>query len=137
MTNGILRPRTPQVFTDPQSEDKTAQGLESDNKSIFHFKQMYFYPLVISNLQMGGNEAQRSAKRHDLEHRLSLRILLRIHREKNIGNCWTSAIRKEYWDPIILYNLYITLNENIWTQISTTSRQFALFTFLEYICKTF
>ena len=86
MTNGILRPRTPQVFTDPQSEDKTAQGLESDSKSICHSKQMYFYPLVISNLQMGANEAQRSAKRHDLEHRLSLRILLRIHREK------------EYWE---------------------------------------
>ena len=111
MTNGILRPRTPQVFTDPQSEDKTAQGLESDIKCIFQSKQMYFYPLVISNLQMGANEAQRSAKLHDPEHRLSLRILLRIHREKNIGNCWTSAIRKEYWDPINLYNLYITQND--------------------------
>ena len=82
MTNGILRPRTLQVFTDPQSEDKTAQCLERDSKCICHSKQMYFYPFVISNLQMGANEAQRSAKRHDLEHRLSLRILLRIHREK-------------------------------------------------------
>ena len=60
MTNGIFRPRTPQVFTDPQSEDKTAQGLESDSKSICHSKQMYFYPLVISNLQMGANEARHS-----------------------------------------------------------------------------
>ena len=98
MTNGILLPRTPQVFTDPQSEDKTAQGLESDSKCICHSKQMYFYPLVVSNLQMGANEAQRSAKLHDLEHRLSLRILLRIHREKGyiqyIGNGWTSANRK-------------------------------------------
>ena len=82
MTNGILLPRTPQVFIDPQSEDKTAQALESDSKCICHSKQMYFHPLVISNLQMGANEAQQSAKRHDLEHRLSLRILLRIHREK-------------------------------------------------------
>ena len=92
---------------------------------------MYFHPLVIPNLQMGANEAQRSAKRHDLEHRLSLRILPRIHREKGyiqyIGNGWTSAIRKEYWDPINLYNLYITQNEYNWTEISTTLRQFALF----------
>ena len=106
MTNGILLPRTPQVFIDPQSEDKTAQALESDSKCICHSKQMYFHPLVIPNLQMGANEAQRSAKRHDLEHRLSLRILPRIHREKGyiqyIGNGWTSAIRKEYWDPINL-----------------------------------
>ena len=70
----------------------SAQGLESDSKSICHSKQMYFYPHVISNLQMGANEAQRSAKRHDLEHRLSLRILLRIHREK------------EYWEWLDLSN---------------------------------
>ena len=47
MTNGILRPRTLQVFTDPQSEDKTAQCLERDSKCICHSKQMYFYPFVI------------------------------------------------------------------------------------------
>ena len=82
MTNGILRPRTPQVLTDPQSEDKTAQGVESDSKCICHSEQVYFHPLVIPNLQMGANEAPRSAKRHDLEHRLSLRILPRIHWEK-------------------------------------------------------
>ena len=108
MTNGIFRPRTPQVFTDPQSEDKTAQGLESDSKSICHSKQMYFYPLVISNLQMGANEAQRSAKRHDLEHQLSLRILLRIHREKILGIAGPQQFAKNIGTPLIS-TIYISL----------------------------
>ena len=143
MTNGILRPRTQQVFTDPQSEDKTAQcsGSGTRQQEYLSFQTNVFLPPChfksANGCKWGTAECQApwpgtSAFTENIAENSPKKIILGM---AGLQQC----AKNIETDPINLYNPYITLNEYIWTEISTaSSRQFALFLreFLQNVLNT-